>query len=462
MPALTPTRVALSHVLPVAPASPRPMGRCVLIVSPHFPPINAPDHHRVRLALPHLHEHGWRAEILAVRPADVEGLIDDELLATLPGDVPVHRVSALSPRWTRGMGWGSLARRAFSSLRREGDRLLATGRFDLVFFSTTQFGVLPLGPRWLRRFGVPYVLDFQDEWVSSYYREHPRITPPGGRFKYAWSQGLARRQEKAVVESAAQIITVSPQYHERLRDRHPRIPVDRCHELPFGGAAADFAYLERSPARQDFFSPGPQCRHGVYVGRGGADLHHATTAFFQALRQAIQAGGTGADPWHFHFLGTSYAPGGRAPKTFAPIARDHGLEERVTEQSARIPYFTALRCLRDADALIAFGSNEPGYTASKIFPLLLSRRPLLAIFHEESSVVPMLRETGAATVITFSPTQPVAETAARIFSAWWLAGAFLRTPVLNEKTFAPFDADAMTRRLTKIFSAALTPRTHLP
>ena len=39
----------------------------VLIVSPHFPPVNAADMHRARMVLPFLRENGWEAEVLAVR-----------------------------------------------------------------------------------------------------------------------------------------------------------------------------------------------------------------------------------------------------------------------------------------------------------------------------------------------------------------------------------------------------------
>ncbi|NJM63821.1 MAG: hypothetical protein HC849_32625, partial [Oscillatoriales cyanobacterium RU_3_3] len=43
----------------------------------------------------------------------------------------------------------------------------------LVFFSTTIFPVMLLGKRWWQKFGVPYVLDFQDPWRSDYHRNHP-------------------------------------------------------------------------------------------------------------------------------------------------------------------------------------------------------------------------------------------------------------------------------------------------
>ena len=44
----------------------------VLIVSPHFPPVNAPDHQRVRMSLPYLGEFGWEGHVLTVAPEFVE------------------------------------------------------------------------------------------------------------------------------------------------------------------------------------------------------------------------------------------------------------------------------------------------------------------------------------------------------------------------------------------------------
>lgn len=39
-----------------------------LIVSPRFPPINAPDLHRVRHSLPYFHRTGWES-VLAKAPS---------------------------------------------------------------------------------------------------------------------------------------------------------------------------------------------------------------------------------------------------------------------------------------------------------------------------------------------------------------------------------------------------------
>jgi hypothetical protein len=60
----------------------------------------------------------------------------------------------------------------------------------------------------------------------------------------------------------------------------------------------------------------------------------------------------------------------------------------------------------DSHALAVLGSDAAHYTASKIFPYILARKPLLTIFHEASSVVQILQETQAGEVISFNSQSP--------------------------------------------------------
>src|SRR5229473_8333679 len=375
--------------------------RHVLIVSPNFPPINAPDHQRVRMSLPHLEEFGWRATVLAVSPEYVEGLEDPLLLETVPGTTRVIRTRALSAKRIRRLGVGNLALRAFPFLKREGDRLLSTEQFDLVFFSTTAFPVMALGRSWLKRWGVPYVLDFQDPWLSDYFSDRAD-RPPGGHFKYGLSQKLARLLEPYSVKKASHIITVSPAYRESLLQRYLWLSSDRFTVLPFGAAENDFAVLRSFDFKQNVFDPQDGKRHWVYVGAGGTAMTFSIRSFFQALgRVRRNGGGRELENLMIHFIGTDYAAGDRARETFRPVAAEYGVADIVNEMPNRIPYFEALKCLGDAEALIVPGSDDPGYTASKICAYVMANKPMLAIFHEDSSAVEVLRDAGVGTVVTF-------------------------------------------------------------
>ena len=51
--------------------------------------------------------------------------------------------------------------------------------------------------------------------------------------------------------------------------------------------------------------------------------------------------------------------------------------------------------LTHASAILLLGSTERHYTASKLYPALLAKRPILALFHQASSVVSILRDAGS-------------------------------------------------------------------
>lgn len=426
----------------------------VLIVSPHFPPINAPDHQRVRMALPHFPQNGWQAEVLTVNTNYIEGVHDPLLARSLPEGIQVIATSALPVRYTRRVGLGTLALRALPFLLKAGNRLLRTRQYDLVFFSTTMFPVMVLGPYWLRKFGVPYVLDFQDPWLSDYYQNKNDQKPPGGRFKYGFSQFLARHLEPYALKRVSHVITVSPAYPAMLQHRYPWLQDDQFTVIPFGAAENDFTQLPRLNVRQQLFAVGDGKLHWVYVGRGGKDMAFALRGFFTALYRARLMEPEKWRNLELHFIGTDYAPGDLARKTIEPVAVECGVGDIVLEHPQRIPYFEALQCLMDADALIVPGSDDPGYTASKIYPYILAQKPLLAIFHEKSSVVDVLRSTNAGTVVTFTNGDDCDLIAQKI-AREWLHSSLPPKPITNWEAFRSYTAREMTRRLCESFNQCL-------
>lgn len=426
----------------------------LLIVSPHFPPTNAPDHQRVRMALSYFQEFGWEATVLAVSAEQVEGSLDPVMEETLPANVRIVRVGALSARWRRVFGFSGLAYRAFSPLKRMGDQLLRTGNFDLVFFSTTLFPVMTLGPVWKRRHHVPYVLDFQDPWLSDYYERHPDKRPPGGRLKYGISRWLARRNEPRAVRRAGHIVCVSPEYVATFGRRYPDVPAERFTTLPFGAPELDFAILPGLRVSKSVFDAKDGKEHWVYAGRGGDDMAFAVRAFLTALKRYADEQADLAERLHIYFIGTDYAPKERARKTIEPLARECGVTALVTEQTDRLPYFETLKCLIEADALVIPGSDDPGYTASKLYPYILARKPLLAVFHESSSVVDVLRRTKAGCVVTFNSEKKITEVAAEIYEKWFCQRP-LPAPATDWSAFAPFTARSMTEKLCAVFDRAV-------
>lgn len=371
--------------------------RRVLIVSPHFPPANAPDMQRVRMSLPYFREFGWEPHVLAV--ADTGSAPAEPLLSmTVPDDVNVERVPAVPTAVARLAGIGNIALRGMPWLHRAGARAIARSTIDLVYFSTTMFLSMPLGRVWRRRFGVPYVLDIQDPWLSEYYEQHPDAAPPP---KHSLARRLHAVLEPWTMRDVGGIIAVSPDYIRTLQRRYPWIVESMCATIPFAASQTDFDLLASHPQQNRVFTRSAGTINAVSVGRGGDDMRPALRVLFGALKAGLSARASLIERTRVSFVGTDYAPPERARKTVEPIAHEQGLDGRVLEQTTRAPYFEALQLMKDADILIALGSDDPGYSPSKIYPYLLARKPILAVLHERSPLTRLLDGT-AALVVTFS------------------------------------------------------------
>ena len=423
----------------------------VLIVTPNWPPVSYPDMHRVRMALPYFEEFGWEPVILTINPDEQQGIKDPMLCLTVPSWVRTRQAGCLPLALTKWFGIRSVGLRSHFHLAASGSAIIRELDPELVFFSTTMFTVTTLGRYWKKRHGVPYVVDFQDPWLAEDSR---RRATTDRDWKYWASQSLAKRLEPFTLRQTTHVVSVSPAYPAMLRARYPWLRQDQFTVLPFGAAERDFDLLRQTPVKQTVFAAGDGKRHWVYVGRGGADMAFALRALFTAVRRQVDVRPELRSQLRIHFIGTDYAPD-RAKQTVAPLAAEAGIQEMVTERTARLPYFQALQCLLDASALVVPGSDDPGYTASKLFPYILARRPLLAIFNEQSSVVDTLRRTAAGMVVPFNPADTSETLAERLIATGWLAQPAAPSAT-NWSAFERYSAREMTATLCRVFDRCVS------
>jgi len=432
--------------------------RKVLIVSPRFPPTNAPDMQRIRIALAHLRRFGWEPTILCVDSASAGGPIDPDLAATLPKDVPIVRVRAWSERSCRRFGFGELGYRAVVPLYCAGSALLAHERYDLVFFSTTVFLTFAFGPPWKRRHGCAVVYDFQDPWYTDAPLYGP-TTVPGRWWKYRVGRWLARRLERFSLGAADRIVVVSDAYVRDLVRRYPALARDRFTVLPFGGERQDYVVARARGRHGSLLAPEPGAVDWVYAGRAGPDMAPVLRALFDGIAELATGNPAFAARLRLHFIGTNYAPPERAAKLVEPIARAARVDGMVREIAARQPYFDAIAALEASHALLMIGSIHGDYNASKLVPYLLSRKPILALFHRDSLTARLAAPFSNVFLATFErdPGEPAFR--ARLAEGLeWLRAPPAFDGAEIERLLEPWTAEASARTLCAAFDRAATPR----
>ncbi len=427
----------------------------VVLVGSDFSPSSLPPALRLRFFASHLPEFGWQPTVLTVDPRFYEAAIDPENARLLPDWLEVIRTGAIPQRVSRRAGVGDIGLRSLVHHALALDRLCRRGDVDLVFIPIPPNFPVLLGRLMYERHGVPYVVDYIDPWVDEYYARLPIQERPGG-YKWRLSYALARILEPVALRHAAHLVGVSTSYTAPIIARYPWL-TDADHTgIPYGGEPGDVEYVRRHPRRNSIFDPDDGAVHISYVGRGGADMHPTLRAVFAAVRAGLDQHPALFRRLRLHFVGTTYDPHWDGTYDILPLAREVGAEELVSEHPRRVPYLDALQIMIDSHALLAVGSDQPHYTASKIFPFILAERPLLAVFHRDSTVVDVLSRTGAGDAVTFSDEGPGAHVSSIHDHLLRLLSLPAGTrPATCWDAFDQYTARSMSRRLAAVFDDAL-------
>lgn len=441
--------------------------RRVLMVSPHFPPDSSAASHRVRLLAPYLRDYGWEPTIVTVRPDDYEARLDAALFATVPEFLDIVRVSAWSSGWTRRVGFGDLGIRAFHALWRKCRELMRQRRYDCLFI--TIFPAYPalLGPLLKRETGVSFVLDYQDPWVGAWGLSAGPAAGGAPDLKSRVSRWMATKLEPMAVRAADAITAVSESTYRDVQDRNTSAMSRPCAEIPLGGERRDFDHLREAARRNVFFNGEDGSFHLSYVGTLLPKGFETLRAFLSAVAALKQREPDTYRRLRVHFFGTSNQSVGAPCPRVLPEAKHLGVDDVVDEIPSRIDYLDALTVLTHSCAVLLMGSSERHYTASKLYPALLAHRPLLALYHDESSVVPIVRRASPAPwgrLVTYDDEHPASSRVERIYDE--LQASIVMPPpdpgLLDLDIVQEFSARAMAGRLAEVLDSASSTTTGAP
>lgn len=428
--------------------------KTVAIIAPDFCPSSMPPALRSRFFTDHLREFGWDPVVITTAPEFYEWSIDPENESLLRGDYEIIRTAALRSSWTRKLGIGDLGLRGLWHTWRALSSLVKRRRIDLLLITVPPFYPMILGRLANMRFGLPYIIDFQDPYVTDYYKTVVREQRPP---KWRMARAVAGLVEPFSIRRAAHLVSVDAAYLRDMPDRYEWLSPADITGIQLGVEPADFDHLRAHPRKNSIFRRDDGLFHISYVGRGGPDMLPVLRVIFHAVRHLAQTDPELMRSVRFHFVGTNYASGKMARELVMPLARELAVDSFVDEHPGRVAYLEALQILVDSKALLMLGSTSSHYSASKLFPYILANRPLLPVFHEASSVVRILEETRAGSAIVFgdgiSPDDTQLQVEHRLREL--LHSPMDERPSINWNAFEPYTARSVCESFAGVFEQAI-------
>ncbi len=350
----------------------------ILIIYPHWHPCNLAGVHRPRLIGNFLPEFGWRPVVLTVEPEYYEEKPDMDFSKTFRDVFEVHRVNAF--KLTKPRIIGDIGLRALFQLWKKALKICRQQKIHFIWIPIPSFYTAVIGRMLHKQTGIPYGIDYIDPWVRDISRHRS--------LRARLSILVAKILEPYAVKKASLISGVSESYFQPVIHRNFKKNNIVTVAMPYGFDQFDHAIHLKNV---DFpWSGISECKPIVYAG---AFLPHSGF-FVDLLLKGIKKSmnlGQWENQVKLFFIGTGNYP----HKSIQEYARDHHLNDTVTEINERFPYLHILNILSAAYGVMIIGSTEKHYTASKTFQALLSKKPVFSIFHTQSSAWQIMNETRA-------------------------------------------------------------------
>jgi glycosyltransferase involved in cell wall biosynthesis len=342
-----------------------------------FPPSAGGGVYRPLSFVKYLSRSSW--DITVVTPMPGEFWINDpELVSQVPDDVQVVRTSSLSGlRILNSIKGGSGSRRSsagFGILRRVSDyflipdtyigwipfavragkRLCREREFDIVY-STSPPDSSHLAARSIARsFGVPWIADFRDPWISLYYTRTPT----------ALHQRWHRHLERSVM-MADRLLVVTEWHRLELLRLYPEARVEK---VPNGYDEEDFEGLEDERPEQDLFT---------VLHTGMLTLGRTAEPFLRGLQRFLDNRPEAKDRVRVCFVGSRESRN-------EDCARRLGLQDLVCFED-NISHSECIRRERRSHVLLLLKHDDDRYRGAipgKLYEYFGARRPILCVAGE--------------------------------------------------------------------------------
>ena len=328
-------------------------------------------------------------------------------------------------------------------------QLLQKEKFDFIYIPIPSFYCALLGRLLYRKTKVKYGIDYIDPWVHNF---------PGSEeiFSRHWfSTKLAKFLEPIAIKNASLITGVAEGYYQPVLERNPYLKNIVTGAMPYGGEEKDHDIIASLNIKPYLFEKKENKFQLVYAGAMLPKAYKPLEKIFESIAYNKSI----FENIAFHFIGTGKSANDAGSFNIKPLAIKYGLWQTIVfEYPARIPYLDVLVHINIADAVFVLGSTEKHYTPSKIYQAILSKKPLLAILHNQSSAASVVEKSNAGKLLVFEGENDLNTISKNFISIWnnFIIYANTYNPSnVNTNEFENYSAKSVTMHLVNLLNMVI-------
>ncbi len=425
----------------------------MLYIVYYYPPIGGSGVQRGAKFSMYLPLFGWESIILTASPSLVRQPRDFSLMSEVNPGQKIYSSFTIDAQWLFRIFWGLRLPKLVIWLtyhffipdaqilwlpfaKRRIKQLMKREKPELVFISGPPFSPMLLG-RWIKhRYGIPYVLDFRDDWSQGQSRlDNP---PP---LKFSSSE---KRLEYQVLQHAAQVVVVNKAHKADFAKLYPDLDGARFSLITNGYDENDFISLKTERSKE---TDKLQIVHtGQMYDRRNPRI------IWQAICNLAARGEIDPDRLRIHIYGRNFAS-----FVFKGYEQNE-LIKKVVQLHPYLPHSETIKVICEADILLLFsgpGAKSDAELPGKLFEYLRAGKPILGVVHPKGVCAEIFLQARSGVVASQEDLGQIENKLKELYQQWQ-QGKLATNP--DWEYIRQFERKALTAKLADVFNSVLAAK----